>query len=396
MKTFTSCYVNVYIPRDASVNEYFHDAPRQGVVTLEVAMAGVTLAHVSKQFGEVGVIHDLSLEISDGDFVVLVGPSGCGKSTLLRLIAGLDDVTSGAISIGGRRVDAVPASQRDVAMVFQSYALYPNMTVRQNISFGLRLRGTPAAELERRVAAVARSVGLEDLLERRPRQLSGGQRQRVAMARAIVREPAVFLFDEPLSNLDAKLRVHMRAEIAKLHRQTKTTTIYVTHDQVEAMTLAHVIVVLDRGVIQQIGPPMELYQAPANRFVAGFLGSPAMAMFDAVAEGGRLRGRGFELAMPWPIEAARAVVVGVRPEHFVPPGEGIAPERSAGEIEARVELVELLGSDAHAVCEVDGQAFTTRLGTTIPAAGDKVRFGVARDRIHLFDAVTGAALTRPE
>src|SRR5688572_1461828 len=334
MKTFTSCYVNVYIPRDASVNEYFHDAPRQGAVTLEVAMAGVTLAHVSKQFGEVGVIHDLSLEISDGDFVVLVGPSGCGKSTLLRLIAGLDDVTSGAISIGGRRVDAVPASQRDVAMVFQSYALYPNMTVRQNISFGLRLRGTPAAELERRVAAVARSVGLEDLLERRPRQLSGGQRQRVAMARAIVREPAVFLFDEPLSNLDAKLRVHMRAEIAKLHRQTKTTTIYVTHDQVEAMTLAHVIVVLDRGKIQQIGPPMELYRAPANRFVAGFLGSPAMAMFDAVAEGDRLRGRGFELAAPWPIAAARAVVVGVRPEHFVPPGEAIAAERSAGELEA--------------------------------------------------------------
>jgi ABC-type sugar transport system ATPase subunit len=360
-------------------------------------MAGVALAHVSKRFGDVEVIHEVSLDIADGDFVVLVGPSGCGKSTLLRLIAGLEEVTSGEIAIGGRRVDAVPASERDIAMVFQSYALYPNMTVRQNIGFGLRLRGTPADELERRVAAVARSVGLEDLLDRRPRQLSGGQRQRVAMARAIVREPAVFLFDEPLSNLDAALRVHMRAEIARIHRQTKTTTIYVTHDQVEAMTLAHVIVVLDRGRIQQIGPPMELYRAPANRFVAGFLGSPAMAMFDVVVAGDRLRGRGFELAAP-PAAIAHggSVVLGIRPEHFVPPGEAAAPDALAGELEGRVELVELLGSDAHAICDVAGQPFTARLSLAraMPAAGEQVRFGVPRTHLHLFDAASGVALPR--
>jgi multiple sugar transport system ATP-binding protein len=400
MKTFTSRSANVYIRTQATVNERIDDASSQGAATAEVEMSSVVLTGVGKQFGDVEVIHDVSLAIDDGDFVALVGPSGCGKSTLLRLIAGLDDVTRGEISIGGRRVDGVAASERDVAMVFQSYALYPNMTVRQNIGFGLRLRGTPGAELARRVDAVAHSVGLADLMERRPRELSGGQRQRVAMARAIVREPAVFLFDEPLSNLDAALRVHMRAEIARLHRQTRTTSIYVTHDQVEAMTLARSIVVLDRGRIQQVGPPMELYRNPANRFVAGFLGSPAMAMFDVVVEGDRLRGRGIDLAAPAAALAGgggRGLVLGIRPEHFVAPGEPLAPSLAAGAIEGRVELVELLGSDAHALCEVAGQRFTARLpvaSATAVTAGDHVRFGIPRAHVHLFDAATGSALPR--
>jgi multiple sugar transport system ATP-binding protein len=348
-------------------------------------MASVTLDRVTKRFGTVEVVHEVSLAIEDGDFVVLVGPSGCGKSTLLRMIAGLDDVTHGSIAIGGRRVEGVPASERDIAMVFQSYALYPNMTVRQNISFGLKLRGTPAATIAKRVDEVAASVGLGELLDRRPRELSGGQRQRVAMARAIVREPAVFLFDEPLSNLDAKLRVHMRAEIAKLHRQLGTTTVYVTHDQVEAMTLAKVIVVLEGGKIQQVGPPLELYRAPANRFVAGFLGSPAMAMFDVVVADGTLQGRGFTLPAPAGVEAGRALTLGVRPEDFVVGGEGL---------EARIELVERLGADVQAVCEVEGQAFTARLpADTAAAAGELVKLGVPPGRCHLFDAATGVTVT---
>jgi multiple sugar transport system ATP-binding protein len=352
-------------------------------------MASLVIDRVSKQFGDTPVIHDLSLEVGDGDFVVLVGPSGCGKSTLLRMIAGLDDVTRGAISIDGRRIDGIPPSERDIAMVFQSYALYPNMTVRKNIGFGLRLRGTPAPELEERVREVADTVGIGDLLDRLPRQLSGGQRQRVAMARAIVRRPAVFLFDEPLSNLDAKLRVHMRAEIAKLHRRLGTTTIYVTHDQVEAMTLASTIVVLDRGRLQQVGEPMALYREPANRFVAGFLGSPAMAFFDVeLGDGGALRGRGFELPAPPKFRGlapGRSLVLGVRPEHVV--------EAPDGALDARIELVERLGADVQVVAEVAGQPFTARVAASSSiTAGNRARFAVAPEDLYLFDRATGEAL----
>jgi len=357
-------------------------------------MASLKISHVSKRFGDLAVVRDINLDVADGDFVVLVGPSGCGKSTLLRMIAGLDEVSEGTIEIGGRPVEDVAPSDRDVAMVFQGYALYPNMTVRENISFGLRLRKAARSDIDRQVRDVARSVGLEDLLDRKPRQLSGGQRQRVAMARAIVRKPAVFLFDEPLSNLDAKLRVHMRAEIAKLHQLLRTTTIYVTHDQIEAMTLAQTIVVLDKGSIQQVGSPMDLYRAPANVFVAGFIGSPAMALFDVAITAGTVTGGGFSLPLPPSLRGlpdTTAAVLGIRPEHFSENGD---PDRS---IDGRVELVEPLGADVQVMASVGGQPFTARLSpTTRVAVGDQVRFGVALDHVHVFDKASGLALPRAQ
>ncbi|MEL7372417.1 MAG: sn-glycerol-3-phosphate ABC transporter ATP-binding protein UgpC, partial [Myxococcota bacterium] len=243
-------------------------------------MASLQLENVYKRYGDVEVVKNVNLDIEDGDFVVLVGPSGCGKSTTLRMIAGLEEITEGTMRIGDDVVNKLSPRDRDVAMVFQSYALYPHMTVRDNISFGLKLRKMPKEEIDSRVNDAARILGLDDLLERKPKQLSGGQRQRVAMGRSIVRQPAVFLFDEPLSNLDAKLRVQMRAEIAQLHQRLGTTTVYVTHDQVEAMTLAKHIVVMNKGVVQQVGAPLELYRDPANTFVAGFIGSPSMNFFD--------------------------------------------------------------------------------------------------------------------
>src|SRR6516165_8832367 len=285
-------------------------------------MASVAIRDVRKAFGNAHVIHGVDISIRDGEFVVLVGPSGCGKSTLLRMIAGLENITGGEIRIGDRVVNNVPPKERDVAMVFQNYALYPHMTVAANMAFSMKLRGAPKSEIDERVNRAAAILGLSQLLERFPRQLSGGQRQRVAMGRAIVRDPQVFLFDEPLSNLDAKLRVQMRTEIKELHQRLKTTSIYVTHDQIEAMTMADKIVVMRDGVVEQIGAPLELYDKPQNLFVAGFIGSPAMNMVPGTArvnggEGYVEFGGGARLAMPRRASAAdgQSVLYGIRPEH---------------------------------------------------------------------------------
>ncbi len=302
-------------------------------------MGSITLEHVNKSFGAHAVIPDASLEIADGEFVVFVGPSGCGKSTLLRLIAGLEDTTSGIIRLDGEDVTAKGPAQRGLAMVFQSYALYPHMTVRQNINFPLKMAGIDKELAERKVADAARILNLIDYLDRKPRQLSGGQRQRVAIGRAIVREPKAFLFDEPLSNLDAALRVNMRLEITELHQQLKTTMVYVTHDQVEAMTMADKIVVLNAGRIEQVGSPMELYRKPANRFVAGFIGSPKMNFVDGAA------------AAPFGADS-----IGFRPEH-------VQISRSAGSFKGRVGVAEHLGSDTFLYVTVDGVGpLTVRAG----------------------------------
>src|SRR6476660_1969293 len=282
-------------------------------------MASVAIRDVRKAFGSAHVIHGVDISIGDGEFVVLVGPSGCGKSTLLRMIAGLENISAGEIRIGERVVNHVPPKERDVAMVFQNYALYPHMTVADNMAFSMKLRGAPKNEIDERVNRAAAILGLSQLLQRFPRQLSGGQRQRVAMGRAIVRDPQVFLCDEPLSNLDAKLRVQMRTEIKELHQRLKTTTIYVTHDQIEAMTMADKIVVMHAGRVEQIGSPLELYDRPANQFVAGFIGSPAMNFLPGTIEAGGFRAEGGSL---WPLPAGaanangRPAVYGVRPEHL--------------------------------------------------------------------------------
>jgi lactose/L-arabinose transport system ATP-binding protein len=299
-------------------------------------MTGVTLEKVAKRFGEVQVIHGIDLRIEDGEFCVFVGPSGCGKSTLLRMIAGLEETSGGAVRIGARDVTHVDASERGVAMVFQTYALYPHMTVAQNMGFGLKMTGHPKAETDRKVAEASRILKLDPLLQRKPKALSGGQRQRVAIGRAIVRGPEVFLFDEPLSNLDAELRVEMRVEIARLHREIGATMIYVTHDQVEAMTLADKIVVLRAGRIEQVGKPLDLYNDPGNRFVAGFIGSPAMNFVAGVAEAGSVAAKGLggsvATAIGLPAKGAE-VTVGLRPQHL---------KIGAGATH-RVELTEALG-----------------------------------------------------
>src|SRR5689334_2272522 len=287
-------------------------------------MASVAIRDVRKAFGATSVIHGVDISIRDGEFVVLVGPSGCGKSTLLRMIAGLENITAGEIRIGERVVNQLPPKERDVAMVFQNYALYPHMTVADNMAFSMKLRGAARNEIDERVNRAAAILGLSQLLARYPRQLSGGQRQRVAMGRAIVRDPQVFLFDEPLSNLDAKLRVQMRTEIKELHQRLKTTTIYVTHDQIEAMTMADKIVVMRDGVVEQIGDPLSLYDSPNNTFVAGFIGSPAMNMVPGTARvnggGGRVEFAG-SVTLPLPLGARAAdgqsVLYGIRPEHFL-------------------------------------------------------------------------------
>jgi lactose/L-arabinose transport system ATP-binding protein len=298
-------------------------------------MTGVTLEKVAKRFGDVQVIHGVDLKIEDGEFCVFVGPSGCGKSTLLRMIAGLEETSGGAIRIGARDVTRVDASERGVAMVFQTYALYPHMTVAENMGFGLKMTGHPKADIDRKVAEAARILKLEPLLQRKPKALSGGQRQRVAIGRAIVRGPEVFLFDEPLSNLDAELRVEMRVEIARLHREIGATMIYVTHDQVEAMTLADKIVVLRSGRIEQVGRPLDLYNDPNNRFVAGFIGSPAMNFVAGVAEAGSVSAKGLgtvATGVGLPAQGAE-VTVGLRPQHL---------KIGAGSTH-RVELTEALG-----------------------------------------------------
>jgi len=358
-------------------------------------MASVTLEHVYKRFGDTEVVTDAHLEIEDGDFVVLVGPSGCGKSTTLRMVAGLEEISQGTIKIGSKVVNKLSPRDRDVAMVFQSYALYPHMSVYDNISFGLRLRKFDSKEIEQRVREAAGILGLEDLLDRKPKQLSGGQRQRVAMGRSIVRQPAVFLFDEPLSNLDAKLRVQMRAEIAKLHQRLETTTVYVTHDQVEAMTLAKHIVVMKLGLIQQVGEPLELYGDPANIFVAGFIGSPSMNFFDCEVkdEGGEphLVGNGFSFPLPEKfkpkLDGTKELVLGVRPEHFHEAIDG------QGHIPETIEVLEPLGSEVHALGNVDGQPMTSKLEPTTQAqVGDVVPLVIDFEHLHLFDRESGLSL----
>jgi multiple sugar transport system ATP-binding protein len=335
-------------------------------------MAAIHLEHVRKSFTGVVAVDDVSLEIADGEFLVLVGPSGCGKSTLLRMIAGLEETSEGRISIGSRDVTDLAPKDRDVAMVFQTYALYPHMSVRHNIGYGLKARKTEKAVIARRVDEVADLLGLTDLLERRPSQLSGGQRQRVAMGRAIAREPQAFLLDEPLSNLDAKLRVGMRASLAQLHRRLGTTTVYVTHDQVEAMTLGQRVAVMRAGKLLQVDTPQRLYQEPRDLFVAGFIGSPAMNLVEATVEAGVVRFAQFSVPLASGRGAADgAVILGIRPESFEDPA--FAPGLPT--IEVVVEVLEDLGSDAHVFFTVDARSITAE----VLEAGDDARGLVAAE-----------------
>ena len=351
-------------------------------------MAGVSLRSVRKSYGTTEVIHGVSCDIADGELVVVVGPSGCGKSTLLRLIAGLEEISAGEIAIGGKVVNAVEPKDRDIAMVFQNYALYPHMTVRANMAYGLRIRGLAPAEIESRVARAAGILQLEGLLDRKPRQLSGGQRQRVAMGRAIVRDPQVFLFDEPLSNLDAQLRVQMRVEIKRLQQSLGTTSVYVTHDQVEAMTLADRLVVMHAGTAEQIGPPLALYERPATRFVAGFIGSPAMNFLPAVTtEAGVVLADGTKLPRPLDcgkLAAGRAVTLGVRPEHLAAAG-------AEASLAVTVELAEMLGADTILHGRLgDGSLIQARLpGSEHARPGDRLPLALDLRQLHLFDRETG-------
>jgi multiple sugar transport system ATP-binding protein len=350
-------------------------------------MASVQFTNVRKSFGSTPIIKSVSFNIADGEFVILVGPSGCGKTTLLRMLAGLENITAGEIRIGGEVVNRMPPKERDIAMVFQNYALYPHMTVAENMGFSLLMKGVPRGEIAQRVKPAAEMLGLSKLLDRYPRQLSGGQRQRVAMGRAIVRNPQVFLFDEPLSNLDAKLRVQMRAEIKELHQRLKTTTVYVTHDQVEAMTMADRIVVMHDGVVEQIGRPLELYDRPANLFVAGFIGSPAMNMLEGVVTtsgGNRLvMADGTEITLPTGHAAPEgsAAICGIRPEQVRLDPAGIP---------AKVVVTEPMGSETQVVARLGGQeatfVFHQRLDV---AAGDELRIAVDPANIHLFNRETG-------
>jgi multiple sugar transport system ATP-binding protein len=353
-------------------------------------MASVSINDVRKAFGSTQVIHGVNIAIDDGEFVVLVGPSGCGKSTLLRMIAGLENITAGEIRIGERIVNNVPPKERDIAMVFQNYALYPHMTVAANMGFSLKLRGAPKEEIDTRVKRAASILGLTPFLERYPRQLSGGQRQRVAMGRAIVRDPQVFLFDEPLSNLDAKLRVAMRTEIKELHQRLKTTTVYVTHDQIEAMTMADKIVVMHDGLVEQIGAPLELYDRPENLFVAGFIGSPAMNfMKGTISANGSaaFEGRG-GVRLPLPGAPAawngRAAVYGVRPEHFTLADDGA---------DAEVQVVEPTGSETQVFAKMGGEDIIAVFRERHQfQPGDKIRLRPDPRLVHLFDETAGKRL----
>ena len=353
-------------------------------------MASVVIRDARKAFGLTAVIHGVSVDINDGEFVVLVGPSGCGKSTLLRMIAGLENITGGEISIGGRVVNNLPPKERDVAMVFQNYALYPHMTVAANMAFSMKLRGAPKQEIDERVNRAAAILGLGPYLERFPRQLSGGQRQRVAMGRAIVRDPQVFLFDEPLSNLDAKLRVQMRTEIKELHQRLKTTTVYVTHDQIEAMTMADKIVVMHDGIVEQIGTPLELYDNPANQFVAGFIGSPAMNFLK-----GTIRVNGIAMfegpnGVKLPVANApasangAAAVYGIRPEHFTLADDGA---------EAEIVVIEPTGSETQVFAKLGGEEVVAVFRERHQfKPGEKIKLKPDPKLVHLFDAATGKRL----
>jgi sn-glycerol 3-phosphate transport system ATP-binding protein len=350
-------------------------------------MATLTLDNVKKSYNDREVIHGVSCDIADGELVVVVGPSGCGKSTLLRMVAGLEDITSGAVAIDGRVVNGVEPKDRDIAMVFQNYALYPHMSCFDNMAYGLRMRRMERAEIAKRVDRAAGILQLDGLLDRKPRQLSGGQRQRVAMGRAIVRDPKVFLFDEPLSNLDAKLRVQMRVEIKRLQQELGTTSLYVTHDQVEAMTLADRLIVMNAGNADQIGPPLELYERPATAFVAGFIGSPAMNLVEGRIDGPGVVIGNCTLPVAHKNGAGRAVLAGLRPEHLELAEGGALP--------LTVELLERLGADTivHGRLGSEGIVMTARAAGTIdPPLGQTLRFAVRPEHIHLFDAETGKRL----
>ncbi len=365
-------------------------------------MASVTYDHVTKRFGDVIAVNDFTLHIEDKEFMVFVGPSGCGKTTALRLLAGLEEPTSGNIYIGDRLVNDVPPKDRDIAMVFQSYALYPHMTVYENMAFGLKLRKVPKKEIDRRVREAARILGIENLLDRKPKQLSGGQRQRVAVGRAIVREPAVFLMDEPLSNLDAKLRVQARAELSKLHQRLGTTFIYVTHDQVEAMTMGTRIAVMNAGVLQQVDTPQNLYDYPANVFVAGFIGSPAMNFFNAklVQVDGQvcIDTGDFIVVIPlarqevYRSHLGKEIIFGIRPEdihdpQFAPPGI------NAAGVEARVAVTELMGNEVIVYLDTEHYEFLGRFDPRTRArVGQTMRVVLDMDRMHIFDRQTEMAI----
>jgi multiple sugar transport system ATP-binding protein len=355
-------------------------------------MASVEIRKVDKYYGSTHILHGVEIDIPDGEFVVLVGPSGCGKSTLLRMVAGLEEISKGEIAIGGRVVNQVPPKDRDIAMVFQNYALYPHMTVGQNMAFSLKLAKAPQATIDERVGRAASILGLESLLERYPRQLSGGQRQRVAMGRAIVRDPQVFLFDEPLSNLDAKLRVQMRTEIKELHQRLKTTAIYVTHDQIEAMTMADRIVVMQHGIVEQMGAPLDLYDRPTNLFVAGFIGSPAMNFIEARVHrnGGApvaVAADGTNLPLPEGTSAdATEIVYGIRPEHLHLCEEGSA-------LVAEVIVVEPTGAETLVVTRLAGmecKAVFRERHRLLP--GERIGLEPQLDQVHVFDKASGRRL----
>ncbi|MDH0616270.1 MULTISPECIES: sn-glycerol-3-phosphate ABC transporter ATP-binding protein UgpC [unclassified Agrobacterium] len=357
-------------------------------------MASVELKNIAKSYASLDVIHGISLDIADGEFIALVGPSGCGKSTLLRMIAGLEEITDGDILIGDKVVNGMTPRERNIAMVFQSYALYPHMTVAENMGFNLKLAGQPKNVIEERVAEAARMLDLGKLLDRKPSQLSGGQRQRVAMGRAVVRNPAVFLFDEPLSNLDAKLRVQMRSEIKTLHQKVGTTSIYVTHDQIEAMTLADRVVVLNHGRIEQQGTPLELYKTPANLFVAAFIGSPAMNLIECVVDGegdqpaARLKdGTAIRIAASRKVKRGQPVTIGLRPEHI---GSTIGGDIS---LSGRTLLVEPTGAQTHVVFELAGDQVTAVVDGEQPVkVNTPFAATVHHERVHVFDRASGLAL----
>ncbi len=352
-------------------------------------MGSVRFEHVTKRYGKVEAVSNLNLDIPDGQFMTLVGPSGCGKSTTLNMLAGLDDVTEGDIYIDDQEVSSLPPGERDIAMVFQSYALYPHMSVRDNLAFALKVRRESRDAIEQKVARAAKLLGIEELLDRKPRQLSGGQRQRVALGRALVREPRLFLLDEPLSNLDAKLRVQMRAELKLLFDRLETTVVYVTHDQAEAMTMSDRVAIFDKGVVQQVGTPLELYDKPANAFVAGFLGSPPMNFLEAEIADGRVRGSGYSFALPeWAgsVERGASVTLGIRPEDFTFQNE-------SGPTATSISLVEPMGSSTIVYTQVGAKlvAIETGKDTTL-SIGSAVSLDIDPNRLHLFDASTGRSL----
>lgn len=359
-------------------------------------MAQVHLKNVLKRYGGLDVVHSISLDIAEGEFVVLVGPSGCGKSTTLRMVAGLEEISGGEIRIGDRVVNDLPPRERNISMVFQNYALYPHMTVRENLGFSLAIARRPKAEIDRAVNEAAEILSLTPLMDRRPAALSGGQRQRVAMGRAIVRHPDVFLFDEPLSNLDAKLRTQMRVEIKKLHQKVGSTVIYVTHDQVEAMTLADRIVIMRDGHIVQVGTPMEVFERPVNTFVATFIGSPPMNLVPGVVQGGAVvLADGSAVPVPPGLTVAdgRRVQLGIRADNIMPDGHSLPPTEHMAAVEMAVSLTEPLGTETLLFADLAGTEVQAKMLNPRPVRpGERLRFGIALDKCHLFDADSGASL----